>query len=231
MKNRYLKGAHISERKVKELLKLFCEDLTATQIANITAISRITVNAYLKLLRTQIAQYCDEQNPTLVQNRSAFYLDFYNNNLEASDVHPSVPKKPLYGIYKVDAKIHTDELSALQNSWMHDWLKRKVTVDENNIHQNRLALYAAIADFNSVKIYRTQFQPGPNGKLRIPMDEYDVFWGMLKSRLIKFRGLNRNTLLLHVKETEFRYNNRNSDLYDVLLAILHSRPLHFARIA
>ena len=33
MKNRYLKGAHISEKKVRELLKLFSEDLTATQIA------------------------------------------------------------------------------------------------------------------------------------------------------------------------------------------------------
>src|SRR6476660_5969691 len=146
MKNRYLKGAHISERKVKELLKLFCEDLTATQIANITAISRITVNAYLKLLRTQIAQYCDEQNPTLIQNRSAFYLDFYNNGVESGDTQASIPKKPLYGMYKVDAKIHTDELSGLENSWVHDWLKRKVTVDQNNIHQSRLTLYAAIAD-------------------------------------------------------------------------------------
>jgi len=233
MKNRYLKGAHISERKVKELLRLFCEDLTATQIANITAISRITINAYLKLLRTQIAQYCDEQNLTMMQNRSASYLEFYhnNNNTEGTEVQAGVAKKPLYGIYQVDARIHADELSGLEYSWVHDWLKRKVTVDENNSHQHRLALYAAIADLNSVKIYRTQFQPGSNGKLGIPADEFDIFWGMLKSRLIKFRGLNRKTLLLHVKETEFRYNNRNTDLYDVLLAILHNRPLHFARVA
>lgn len=232
MKNRYLKGAHISERKVKELLKLFCEDLTATQIANITGISRITVNAYLKLLRTQIAQYCDEQNPTLINNRNDFLLSVYGGT-SAGDEHfkSSASKKPLYGIYKVGDKIHTEELSCLNNDWVHDWLKRKVSPEENDINQSRLVLYKAIADLNSVKIYRTNFQPGSNGKFRVPMDEFDVFWGMLKSRLIKFRGLNRNTLLLHVKETEFRYNNRAVELYDILLSILHNRPLHFAKIA
>jgi transposase len=231
MKNRYLKGAHISERKVKELLKLFCEDLTATQIANITGISRITVNAYLKLLRTQIAQFSDEQNPTLINNRSAFYLDFYNGTKPDEEGHTPSTKKPLYGIYRVDDKIHTEEISGLDSSFVHDWLKRKVTANESDRHESRLTMYSAIADFNSIKIYRTQFQTGTNGKFRVPMDEFDIFWGMLKSRLIKFRGLNRNTLLLHVKETEFRYNNRNTELYDMLLTILHNRPLHFSRIA
>jgi len=229
MKNRYLKGAHISERKVKELLKLFCEDLTATQIANITGISRITVNAYLKLLRTQIAQFSDEHNPILVNYRSSYYLDFYNGTRH--DEEGIISKKPLYGIYRVDDKIHTEEISGLEPAWVHDWLKRKVTINELDSHESRLTIYAAIADFNSIKIYRTQFQVGSNGKFRVPMDEFDIFWGMLKSRLIKFRGLNRNTLLLHVKETEFRYNNRNTELYDMLLTILHNRPLHFSKIA
>src|SRR5687768_1036518 len=63
MKNRYLKNAHLSEKKVKELLQLFCADLNATQIAHISGISRITVNNYLKLIRYQIAQFCEERNP------------------------------------------------------------------------------------------------------------------------------------------------------------------------
>ena len=131
----------------------------------------------------------------------------------------------------MDDKIHTEEISGLDTSWVHDWLKRKVTANESDRHESRLTMYSAIADFNSIKIYRTQFQAGTNGKFRVPMDEFDIFWGMLKSRLIKFRGLNRNTLLLHVKETEFRYNNRNTELYEMLLTILHNRPLHFSRIA
>lgn len=232
MKNRYLKGAHISERKVKELLKLFCEDLTATQIANITGISRITVNAYLKLLRTQIAQFSDEQNPSLLQNRSTFFYDFANGtSLEVQRPQLTNHKKPLYGIYKIEEKIYTEEIASLDPAWVHEWLKRKVVVNDNDPNESRLQVFTAIADFNSIKIYRTHFQASGNGKFRTPMDDIDLFWGLLKSRLIKFRGLNPGTLLLHVKETEFRYNNRSRELYDMLLTILHNRPLHFSRTA
>jgi transposase len=53
---------------------------------------------------------------------------------------------------------------------------------------------------------------------------------MLKSRLIKFRGLNGSTLYLHVKETEFRYNYRDADLFEILIDILNKRPLHYSKI-
>ena len=40
MKNKYLKRAHISERKLRELLKFFAEDFTVTQIAKFIALTR-----------------------------------------------------------------------------------------------------------------------------------------------------------------------------------------------
>ncbi|ULQ53040.1 hypothetical protein [Flavihumibacter fluvii] len=61
MANRILKGAHISERKFRELVKLFSEDLTATQISSITSLSRITINQYLKKIREAIALHCELQ--------------------------------------------------------------------------------------------------------------------------------------------------------------------------
>ena len=36
MKNKYLKVSHISEPKFREIVKLFSEDLSATQIVNLT---------------------------------------------------------------------------------------------------------------------------------------------------------------------------------------------------
>ena len=98
MKNRYLKGAHLSERKVRELIKLFSEDLTATQIANITGISRITVNAYFKLIRTHIAKFCEERNPFHFTNGIVHHAS--ENGTVASNGAGS--KKSFYGIFKND---------------------------------------------------------------------------------------------------------------------------------
>jgi transposase len=225
MKNRYLKGAHLSERKVRELIKLFSEDLTATQIANITGISRITVNAYFKLIRTHIAKFCEERNPFHFTNGTVHHAS--ENGTVASNGAGS--KKSFYGIFKNDETIHTDKIANIDAEWMYDWLKGKTEGEKHLLEQYRLNVYNGIADFNSIRLYRVNESVPGVTRSKSHIDEIDMFWGMLKSRLIKFRGLNSGTLYLHVKETEFRYNYRENDLFELLMEILHKRPLHYSK--
>jgi transposase len=226
MKNRYLKGAHLSERKVRELIKLFSEDLTATQIANITGISRITVNAYFKLIRTHIAKFCEERNPFHhINGTTSFHAS--ENGIAATN--GAVSKKSFYGIFKNDDAILTDKIANIDSEWMYDWLKGKTEGDKDIIHKYRLHIYSGIADFNSIRLYRINEAVPIVTRGKSHVDEVDMFWGMLKSRLIKFRGLNSGTLYLHVKETEFRYNYRDNDLFELLMEILHKRPLHYSK--
>ena len=63
MRNKYVKVAHISEPKFREIVKYFAEGLTATQIANLTKINRNTINRYLKLIRECIVQICEIDSP------------------------------------------------------------------------------------------------------------------------------------------------------------------------
>ena len=228
MKNKFLKGAHISERKVRELLKLFAEDLTATQIANISGISRITVNAYLKLIRTHIAKYCEEKNPVHYNNGTFAFLPLQNPGSIIQNKNGTPLKKSFYGIFKQDDIIYTDILK-IDSVWLYDWLKGKVEADRALIEKYRLDLYSGIVDFNTVKLFRINSSNASFTKGRSQIDEIDLFWGMLKSRLVKFRGLNGSTLYLHVKETEFRYNYRNEDLFELLVNIIHKRPLHLSK--
>lgn len=229
MKNKYLKGAHLSERKVRELLKLFCEDLTATQIANITGISRITVNAYFKLIRTHIAKFCEEKNPLRHTNGTMVFIPISNEPVENNHSTNGVARKSFYGIFRRDSFIYTDKIGNIDPSWLYDWFKGKVATDQEVVDKYHLHLYNGIADFNTIRLFRlTDAMPGGSrGKSQI--DEIDLFWGMLKSRLIKFRGLNGSTLYLHVKETEFRYNYRDADLFEILMDILNKRPLHYSK--
>jgi len=228
MKNKYLKGAHLSERKVRELMKLFCDDLTATQIASITGISRITVNAYFKLIRTHIARFCEERNPLHVSNGTLAFIPIANSALD-SDNSENGSKKPFYGIYKKDEFIYADKMPDLDSSWLTDWLKGRIEAGSDAVEKHRLHLYKGIADFNNIRLHRLNGLHGSIANGRASQDEIDLFWGMLKSRLVKFRGLNGGTLYLHVKETEFRYNYRSSDIYEMLLDILHQQPLHTSK--
>jgi transposase len=52
------------------------------------------------------------------------------------------------------------------------------------------------------------------------------FWGLCKVRLARFRGIKKEHFLLHLKECEFRYNNRGQDIYKILLKNFRNNPLN-----
>lgn len=51
------------------------------------------------------------------------------------------------------------------------------------------------------------------------------FWGYAKTRLSKFKGMHKTTFYLHLKETEYRYNYRNENLYNLVIENLRKNPL------
>ncbi len=236
MKNRYLKGAHISEKKVFELLRLFCDDLNATQIAEVSGISRITVNAYLKMIRRLLAEHSEEEGRKKLAHHLAHYSTTRNGNgnhnghlnghhdvLSINDESENLNghKRPMYGLNIVNTQVFATEIDDLQPEAVHDWLKKKYLPGASN---HVLSRFQAIADFNSLTLYRTGVHDRTAHR-----DDLDQFWGMLRSRMIKFRGLNSTTLFLHVKETEFRYNNREHEMFDLLLKLIQKRPLHYSK--
>ncbi|MGZ5254486.1 MAG: hypothetical protein ACXWV4_09010 [Flavitalea sp.] len=253
MKNRFLKGAHVSEVKINELLKLFSEDLNATQIAEISGISRITVNSYLKLIRTLLAEHCEDslnqksiihlngnsgltngngytlEDKSVKQELNGFKSESNGHKLQtnghalSSNGHALNGNsiRPLYGLTIINDEIFSCELNQFDHHLIHDWLRKKNTDAEV---EKKLSKFQAIADFNTLTLYRTTM----NGH-SFHGDELDQFWGLLRSRMVKFRGLNAGTIFLHVKETEFRYNNRDKELYDILVKMIQRKPLHYAR--
>ena len=61
-KNKYIKHTHISEYKFREIVRLFCADLTSTQIAELAKISRNTINRILQLLRKRIGEFAEKES-------------------------------------------------------------------------------------------------------------------------------------------------------------------------
>ncbi len=58
MKNKYLAGAHLSERKFRKILRLFCLDLEAKKVAEITGVSRQSINRLYAAIRERITEIC-----------------------------------------------------------------------------------------------------------------------------------------------------------------------------
>ena len=53
----------------------------------------------------------------------------------------------------------------------------------------------------------------------------ESFWSYKKRRLSQFNVLSSHTFFLQMKESEFRFNNREKDLYQFLIRKLREKPL------
>jgi len=63
MKNKYIFRSRISEKKFREILKLFCIDIEAKKVAEITKISRPTINKIFDKIRVRMVEYCQQNSP------------------------------------------------------------------------------------------------------------------------------------------------------------------------
>ena len=55
------------------------------------------------------------------------------------------------------------------------------------------------------------------GKGDVYINGIEGFWSFAKQNLAKHHGVSPGKFLLYLKEMEWRYNNRNSDLFELLL--------------
>ena len=54
MKNKYIKRAHIRERKFREVLKYFTEYFTSVQIVNLSKVNRSNIDKIIQKIRYRI---------------------------------------------------------------------------------------------------------------------------------------------------------------------------------
>src|ERR687894_354807 len=99
--------ARISRAKFRQLLKLFALDLTATQIAALTALNRNTVNRYVRLIRQAVAAYCEHESPF----SGEVELDesyFGARRVRGKRGRGARGKTIVFGVYKRNGRVYTE---------------------------------------------------------------------------------------------------------------------------
>ncbi len=67
MNNKYFYGSHLTERKFRQIIKLFCIDMEAKKVAEITGVSRQSIN---RIFNATIYIYCSIITPFPTPNQS-----------------------------------------------------------------------------------------------------------------------------------------------------------------
>lgn len=223
LKNKYANRSKISEKKIRQIVKLFSLDLDANQIAKLTGLNRNTINRYLSEIRTRIADYCYTQSPF----SGEVELDesyFGARRVKGKRGRGASGKTIVFGIFKRNGKVYTEIVPNCRRATLQAVIRGRVSL-ESVIHTDGWRGYNGLVDLGYKKHFRVHHGKNEFARGKTHINGIESFWGYAKTRLARFRGIHKKTFLLHLKECEFRFNHRDENSYLLILSILRKKPL------
>ena len=223
LKNKYANRSKISEAKFRELARLFALNLEATQIAELTGLNRNTVNRFLRAIRERLAEFCEQQSPFSgeIEVDESF---FGARRIKGKRGRGACGKTIVFGVFKRNGKVYTEIVADCSKTTLQAIIRGKVE-PESIIYSDGWRGYNSLVDVGYGKHLRVDHGRNEFARGKTHINGIEGFWGFAKSRLTRFRGMNKETFFLHLKECEFRFNHREQNLYKMILKIVRKSPL------
>ena len=205
----------LSDYKIKKILTCFVEDLTASQTSQIININRNTVNRYYKLFREKITHFCEKES--IFKGEVEIDESYFGGKHKGKRGRGSENKVPVFGILKRNSKVYTQIIPDSKAKTLISIIKNKVETN-SKIYTDRFKSYDSLI-MNGYEHHRInhslEFAQG-----RTHINGIESFWSFCKRRLARFNGLRKQDYYLHIKECEFRFNQRNKNIYKIILALI-----------
>ena len=222
MKNKYAKRARISAAKIREVVHYFAIDLTALQAAALSGLNRNTVNRLYRALRERMLLACEAQRPLcgVVEVDESF---FGARRVKGRRGRGAYGKTVVFGIFERHGHVYTEIVSDCSKPTLQGIIRGRVDA-RTVINSDGWRGYNGLVDLGYGHV-RVDHGKDEFTKGTVHINGIEGFWGLAKVRLAKFKGLPRHTFHLHLKETEWRYNHRQTNKYQTLLQYLRENPL------
>ena len=165
MKNRYIVRSRISEKKFREILRLFCFDIEAKKVSELTNISRITINKIFDKLRILIASKCELESPF---EKGEIELDeryFGAKRVRGKRGRGAGGKIFVFGMLKRNGKVYTQVVKNCKRSIIMPIIEGR-TSKESTIYTDGFKTYDGLVNYGFKKHYRVKHGENEASKWR-----------------------------------------------------------------
>ena len=223
LSNRYYKCSKISETKFRYWLRLFALDLTASDAARLTGLSVRSVNDGYLRLRRRLQTWC----PVPAELNGAVELDesyFGPRRVRGKRGRGASGKTIVFGLFKRGGQVYTEIVPDCSKKTLQAIIRGKIDVAAM-VNTDGWRGYDGLVDVGFDRHFRVRHGRDEFVQGASHINGIESFWSFAKARLHPFKGVPKHTFLLHLKESEFRFNHRYEDLYKRLLKLLRQQPL------
>ena len=223
MKNRYLRHAHISEVNFRKVLKLFCADVPALTASGLVGLSAKSTQRLYDRVRLRILDLAMEEARPFGGEVEVDESYFGPRRVRGKRGRGAGGKTPVIGLLKRGGKVFTEIVENCSKQALVPIIKGQV-LSTSTVFTDGWRAYDGLV-LGGYKHHRIHHHQNEFARGKNHVNGIESFWSFTKLRLAKLRGIRAEYFILHLKESEWRWNHRNDNLYLLLLKNLRSEPL------
>jgi len=213
---RWINKVHISCRNWLWIIKLFELELSAKKITEQIGLSYPTVLKAVNIIRTAIVANNPGFNDLL---NGVIEIDesYFGGRRKGKRGRGAANKVPVFGILERDGIVKVEVVKDVTAQTLLN-LTIKTVRRGSIVYTDKFRSYDALMScgYRHLKIdHGKQFSKG-----KVYINGLEGFWSYAKERLIKHHGVSKEKFPLYLKEMEFRYNNRNTEIFNQLAKYL-----------
>jgi len=216
-KNSYLKNTKLSEYKLKQIITEFCLDTSASKASVRLKINRNTINRIYNTLRKLI--FIETQKTSIFSGEIEVDESYFGpRRVRGKRGRGAGHKIPVIGLLKRNGRVYTKIVKRCKREDLMPVIKGKI-LEGSTVYTDGWKSYDGLV-LNGYKHYRIFHSKDEFARGKNHINGIESFWSYTKRRLAKFNGLPKDKFLIHLKESEFRFNHRNNNLEKELLSLL-----------
>jgi transposase-like protein len=222
--NPFYRRSRISAKKFRQLLRLFALDLTATDVAQLTGLTRKSVTVIFLKIRELIAQECERASPLSAGEVEVDESYFGARRVRGKRGRGASGKTIVFGLLKRDGKVYTEIVPDCKKAILQAIIRGRVA-PQAVINSDGWRGYDGLVDVGYSKHFRGNYGQSEFVRGTHHVNGIESFWSYAKHRLQQFHGIAPEKFYWHLKECEYRFNLRKNNVYGELLKLLRKYPL------
>jgi transposase len=213
-----IKYSKISTYKIKKILEAFCADLSAKAASEVLKVNRNTVNKYYNYFREKIWEHQNQVNNQFSGEFEADESYFGAARVRGKRGRGAAGKIPVFGLLKRSGNVFVQPISHASKNQILPLIKQNAT-EGSMIYTDSWRAYDGLL-FDGYKHQRIRHSHNEFAQGKNHINGIESFWSYAKRRMSKFNGIAKHKFSIHLKECEFRFNNRKKNIFTEMLKVL-----------
>ena len=194
------------------LIKLFELELSVRKISEQMSLSYNTAYNAIETIRYSILVHAEDASD-LLGGEIELDESYFGGRRKGNRGRGAAGKVPVFGILERQGKVRVTVVPDVTS-------KTLINLTIKTVRRGSIVYTDKFRSYDSLMFCGYRHLKVDHGKLfasgKVYINGLEGFWSWAKERIIKHHGVSKEKFPLYLKELEFRYNNRHTDIFEIV---------------